>query len=437
MHAALELRVLAGRHRDARCAIHDGATVGSDSSCDVVLSDDGIDPRAARIHLTADGWSLNDDVSSSQTPATTTWNEAQPLGQAWITVASEDAPWVSPDATAPAHDADESSSSANNLPASEKTSRATSWQSAGGTPTTTAEKKLGLGWPTLLVLGAVTLLVLSAIALVAVSTGTFSSKGTTSKTMAEQSLGKISAALERLGLSSTVHVALTKAGTVTVSGWVRDKAQYEALAAAMSQIWPMPGIRISLESEAILTARSILQRFSVKFDSLYQGNGRLEIVGIASSARERASALDAVRAQLSGLTVFGNSIELAEHVSDALAEKLNQLGLAGVTLTWKPGHLEVQPPALDDAQEAKLTDVIDAFNKEHWDVAQLGNVPDLGVASSVPFTIRSVIGGPQPFIVLADGSKLLVGGTYKKHQLTAVEDTRIIFDGPRRAIVTR
>ncbi|WZB66636.1 hypothetical protein WJ971_00645 [Achromobacter xylosoxidans] len=55
----------------------------------------------------------------------------------------------------------------------------------------------------------------------------------------------------------------------------------------------------------------------------------------------------------------------------------------------------------------------------------------------MPFVIRSVVGGAQPFVVLEDGSKLLVGGVYRKYRLVAVENTRIIFEGPRTAIVTR
>lgn len=435
MNTMLELRVLVGLHREARCAVHDGAAIGSDSACDIVLSDEGVAAHAGRIRLTEQGWSLSTD-ESLEGRAMMAWNEALQIGQAWITVASEDAPWVVPDIDV-ANEAGIALSSDDTPLTSRDADRATMRPLTLPPLTTEAEKKALLAWPTLLVLGAATLVILSAIALVAVSTGTFSSKSAAKRTTVEQSLGQISAALDRLGLSSTVHVALSKAGTVTVSGWVRDKAQYEALASAMSQIWPMPAIRISLESEAMLTARSILQRFSVKFDPLYQGNGRLEIVGIASSARERAAALDALRAQLSGLTVLGNTIELAQEVSDAFAEKLNRLGLSGITLTWQSGHLEVMPPELGEVQQEKLEAAVDAFNKQYWNVAQLGGSPAATVADTVPFTIRSVIGGPQPFIVLADGNKLLVGGTYKKYQLTAVEDTRIIFDGPRRAIVTR
>ena len=81
--------------------------------------------------------------------------------------------------------------------------------------------------------------------------------------------------------------------------------------------------------------------------------------------------------------------------------------------------------------------MVDEFNKKYWNIAQLGSAKPETVADSVPFAIRSVIGGPQPFIVLADGSKVLVGGMHKKYKLIAVEDKRLIFDGPRRPIVKR
>ena len=72
-------------------------------------------------------------------------------------------------------------------------------------------------------------------------------------------------------------------------------------------------------------------------------------------------------------------------------------------------------------------------------VAVLGkpSVTDMPFADSVPFGIRLVVSGPQPFIVLDNGNKLLVGGTYMRYRLIAVEPTRLVFDGPRPAIVLR
>ncbi|MNT78230.1 hypothetical protein D3C72_2174450 [compost metagenome] len=80
---------------------------------------------------------------------------------------------------------------------------------------------------------------------------------------------------------------------------------------------------------------------------------------------------------------------------------------------------------------------MDDFNKHYLGVARIAAASAATPSDSVPFVIRSVVGGPQPFIVLEDGSKLLVGGVYRKYRLITVENTRIIFEGPRNAIVTR
>ncbi|WYX61161.1 EscD/YscD/HrpQ family type III secretion system periplasmic domain-containing protein [Achromobacter xylosoxidans] len=135
--------------------------------------------------------------------------------------------------------------------------------------------------------------------------------------------------------------------------------------------------------------------------------------------------------------MLGNDIALAQQVSDTLSSRLVDAGLSGVTLTWKPDHLEIAAGALDDDQQARLQETLDDFNKSHLGVARLAAASATAAADSVPFVIRSVVGGAQPFVVLEDGSKLLVGGVYRKYRLVAVENTRIIFEGPRTAIVTR
>jgi type III secretion protein D len=425
-----ELRVLQGIHEEARCAVEDGASIGSDPACDIVLSDEGIAPLAGHLYFQSEGWSLHS--SENNTNISTPWNQAISLGAAWITVAAEGAPWIFVPSEQSTNGSSASADLENRL---ESVEEENPLYETLHTPKN--EIKQTRSWPTVILFLAISLVILSAIVLFIVSDNPSSPNNSTSSSSSEQSLGKISAALERLGVSSSLHVTLSKTGNVTVSGWAKDRAQYEAIASAMAQIWPMPALRISLESEAIMAARATLQRFSVKYDPLYQGNGRLEITGVASSARERATALDAVRAQLPGMTIFGNAIELSQEVGDQLSKKLSSLGIYGVTLTWYPGHLTVQPPSLDEAQSELLEKTITEFNERYWNLAQLGAEPSPTIADSVPFEIRSVIGGPQPFIVLADGSKLLVGGTYKRYQLIAVEDSRIIFDGPRRAIVTR
>lgn len=440
MSEALELRVLSGVHRDARCLVADGSLVGADPACDIVLAEDGMGPRAARVRIGEGGWDLAlDDAAPAQQPATP-FNRPVPLGPVWITVARRGDPWTNApdaanDALAPA--AAEAEAAPGPVPPASADEAARPQERRPPPPAPLRRKRDS--WPMLLGLGAVVLTIIVAIflALMPQSTARRAPQVDPRLAAAEKSVGQISAIFERMGLASRLHVSMARNGMVTVSGWVRNAAEQDAVAAALSQVWPMPAMRISNEEDVVRTARGALRAFNVRYEPRYEGDGRLVVAGIASSARERASALDALRAQLPGMTVLGNDIALTQQLSDTLSSELVDAGLSGITLTWKPDHLEIAAGALDDEQQARLRDVLDDFNQSHLGVARLAAASAAPTADSVPFVIRSVVGGAQPFIVLEDGSKLLVGGVYRKYRLVAVENTRIIFEGPRTAIVTR
>src|SRR5690606_31571396 len=94
MSALLEVRVLSGLHERARCEAEDGALVGADASCDIVLADEGIAPQAARLRIGAQGWTLaaDDDLAAGE-PATP-FNQPLALGSVWITVARRTDDWL-------------------------------------------------------------------------------------------------------------------------------------------------------------------------------------------------------------------------------------------------------------------------------------------------------------------------------------------------------
>lgn len=444
MSEALELRVLSGLHRDARCQVADGAVLGADPACDIVLADDGMGPRAARVRIGEGGWDLAMDDATPNPQPGTPFNRPVPLGPVWITVARRGDPWTNaPDAAndALARVAAEPAAAPEVAPTATPVASDEERQRERRLPRPPAQgrRRKRDSWPMALGLAAVVLTIVVAIVLTLMPQSTASRAPQVDPRLAaaEKSVGQISAVFERMGLTSRLHVSMARDGVVTVSGWVRNAAEQDAVASALSQIWPMPAMRISNEDEVVRTARAALRAFNVRYEPRYEGDGRLNVVGIASSARERASALDALRAQLPGMTVLGNAIALTQQLSDTLSSQLVDAGLSGVTLAWKPDHLEIAAGALDDDQQARLQDVLNEFNQSHLGVARLAAASASPAADSVPFVIRSVVGGPQPFIVLEDGSKLLVGGVYRKYRLVSVENTRIIFEGPRAAIVTR
>ena len=170
---------------------------------------------------------------------------------------------------------------------------------------------------------------------------------------------------------------------------------------------------------------------------VYEGDGRITVQGVASSAREQAAALDVMRAQLPGLTILEGRIVHAPDVSRELSDRLAGAGLSGVGLSWQPHRLEVNASGLATGQLPALRDLLDEFNARYFDVAALSQAVSVAESDTVPFVIRSVVGGPQPFIVLKDGSKLLEGGVHLGYRLRAVEPDRLVFDGPRPAVIMR
>ncbi|WP_144630570.1 type III secretion system inner membrane ring subunit SctD [Bordetella genomosp. 13] len=464
----LELRVLSGLHREASCVAEDGALLGADPACDVVLADEGLGAQAARLRIGANGWDLapGQGAPAGAAEPATPFNQPMPLGPVWVTVARRSDPWAAQPVAANDGDASGAAligvsvaaAAAAGAPAdgdpadgAQAGASAAGPASTGSTGSAAADGRPAIpalprprkrdNWPLVLGLAAVVLTIVVAICMAWLlpSTPRKALERPDPRQAAERSIGQITAALERLGLASRLHVAMSRDGTVLVSGWVRNAAEQDRVASALSQIWPMPAMRVSAEDAAVNSATATLKAFGVRYAARYDGDGRMTILGIAASARERASALDAVRAQLPGMTVLGNDIALAPDVADALAARLAEAGLSGIALAWKSDRLEAGAGGLDDEQLAQLQDVVARFNATHLDVVALARpaAASRQFADSVPFGIRSVVGGPQPFVVLEDGSKLLVGGTYRQYRLTAVEPRRLVFDGPRPAIVLR
>lgn len=427
--ADLELRVLSGLHSQASCAAHDGALLGADPDCDIVLADDGLPARAARLRIGADGWGLADEGGAPALAPATPFNQPLPLGAVWVTVARRADPWAGAPETA-------GGGPAVSAPARQP-APAPSPAAARPAPPAQAERRRAV-WPAVVSLTVAALAILVAVSLAWLRPSAPAAVVRPDpRAAAERSLGQVSAAIEHLGLVSRLHASLGPDGVVSVSGWVRNAAERDSVAAALAQLWPMPAMRVSIEAEAIAIAAAALKNHGVKYLPRYVGDGRMIIEGVAADEQERAAALEAVRAQLPGLVLMGNDIQLAPAVADALTQELARASLSGVALAWKSDRLEVTPGRLSDEQMDALEDMLARFNAHHFDIAALATPGDRPYADSVPFGIRSVVSGDAPFIVLDNGSKLLVGGTYKRYRLVAIEPTRLVFDGPHPAIVLR
>ncbi|WP_454006021.1 type III secretion system inner membrane ring subunit SctD [Alcaligenes sp. Marseille-Q7550] len=445
----LELRILSGMHQDARCPARHDALIGAHPDCDIVLAEPGLPEQAVRLKLGPAGWGLSQDPQGpalANDPAIP-YNQPLSLGSIWVTVAHPSDPWPSAPLPVPEESGEPEPAPPDDPPAAPDPVEV-SFHPDSDAPAMTAQadpspapaqaqprhRSKGARAGLIVLVVAVATAVLMA-GLMPLNTPASPPKPDP-RLAIEQSIGKITAMIEQLGLTSRLHVAITPEGAVLVSGWVRNEDERNRLASALVQIGPMPAMRVSSEAEALSTADQVLKGFGVKYESRYEGDGRLSVAGIASDPEARSMALEAVRSELPGMTIMGNGILLATEVAQELSRELAAAGLGAVALVWQRHQLQVSTDMLDAAQMGTAQIVLDRFNQSRFDVAALAQ-SDKPYADAVPFKIRSVVSGETPFLVLDNGTKLLVGGTHQHYRLTKIDERQLIFEGPRPAIVLR
>ena len=255
----------------------------------------------------------------------------------------------------------------------------------------------------------------------------------------EESLPAIRRVLEQQGLAERLTIGRRPDHSIIITGWLHDAAEQEQVATAMARVWPMPALRLSNEADLRATALSVLQAYPIRYDARYQGDGVLAIQGIAPDAEQRARTGDMLRAALPGVRLDLGAVLLADEVSQRLAAAAAQAGLPEPQAKWNGARLEITPP--DEPEQARrLARVIEEFNPTHLRVATLlpatPAAAPRAVATTVPFAIRSVMGGAQPFVVLGDGTKLVPGGTYRQYRLVSIDNGKVTFDGPTYAVVS-
>ncbi len=426
MTTALEFRVLSGAQCMARCPAVHGARVGANPHCDIVLTGEDMPEVAGWLEIDQSGWRLAGAVTpglDAQAPCPpAAFNEPVELGAAWITVAAPSAPWPAPpEPCGP----DGSDTALHNVPGS---------TSPPSVAALMPRRRAGRPW---LALGAAAAVLLVGLATALVSVTTPATPPAAPPPTPTAPLVRAAALIDSLGLTEQLQAAYGRGGVLTVTGWVHDETEFARVARALAQLAPRPAMQVSRQDEARALACDVLATFGVRYMARPYGNGRLAISGIASDAHERAAALHAVRMRLPGMTILGRDVRLADEVSAQFAAQLADERLDGVKLSWHADRLDADPGGLAAGRMARLRELVAAFNQRNYDVVRLPATAARATRDHVPFEIRSVVSGPQPYLMLADGSRLLVGGLRDQYRLTAIESGRLVFDGPEPVIVTR
>jgi len=442
----LELRVLTGTHAGARVLLPDAPQVlGSADDCDLILCDDGIAPQHARLERLDDGSTLLHVLDRDLPPIHIRPGQGAEVGQVRISVEEADAPWNDdvPIADQPPPEAEPSTS--EETPASgtaqeghqvaPTAARAPARAPAGGV-------WVALGSAVLVAAGVVTYMAWTRAAR---APGAHEPRATAVASAAPQ-LDAVDAAITRLGLSDRVRVERKPGQPPVVHAGLLPPQDAEALGLALSKLDPRPGLRLMSEEDLQAAVVDALLRQSEAIErplsSAYLGAGRFRVSGRVSDDGQRQTVLGQLATAVPEARGFDTSLKTDLEAADAMLDDLRQQAALDLQGEWTQGLLAMRVRVNDGAEMGRWERALMAVTRDH-DLPFRATVSGAGANKAGPILqppqVRSVIGGPSPYVVLVDGSKIMLEGTVGNLRLVEITPRAAVFASPsgQRATVER
>lgn len=425
-----ELRVLDGVHAGARAPLAPRLTIGSAPDNDIVLSDPGIAASHAELVWddAADRWHLlRDDIASEHGVG-----EAVRLGPVRLTVASAneafdavvEAPVAAPSLRAPEPPA---------APADDEPEQPVP---EAGTAPALPPRRDAAAVLAIVIASVLVMLLLGGVAAV-LWLAPAPVRPAPPAPPPLPTLARVQQVVDAQGLKGRVQVVMGPAGLPRVEGLLDDEALIESLGSALARLQPRPAMRVWSPA----TLRSALREAGIGLPpglSLRISPQGAAVLSGPVAGPEAAQALkQQLRALLPASVPWVDELlqppQLAERfLADARAQ--------GFVLDGQlQGDLLRLSARIPEADLPRWERWLPTASRRHAGALRLAVtlervVPAAPTPARSPLVIRSVVGGAEPLLVLADGTRLLVGGRHDGWRLLAIDDRAIVFEGRGRTL---
>lgn len=493
MSSELELRILSGCHAGARASVRGGESIGAADDCDLVLTDIGIgEDVVAWLQLHAGRWSLaseqasmtavfaaDADESAPQEAAGTSFGSVAFVGELAITVCSPETPWqqvpqqrveskvrdASPvskriEAAAVEPEMGDAESVSNTFEAlaqnAETASKVKVTKFATKQQTGTGIKPWWVISVALLVLLCAVLWNILQKGVHPVETAPAASDAQPLDTARQQQLVR-NAQLVVASVDPTLRLKIDPLsdGGIRISGWVASVDQLDRLAEKLSALRPMPQLSVRMASDVLDDFKEAARNAGiVKPDFELLGSGKVKVKGLVSDVPARDKALQTLRAGVPSNLEMEDGLRVAASQGPVLQQWLRAAGFPGASAQWNDGVMQLtlplepqERPRLENLlarRDVPLTDIPFTLNVQYRvpsesKTARTAPAPELIHISKapLPFRVTSVIGGVNPYVILADGGKLQPGGQRNGWRLDAVDTDRVTFSGPKTLVLAR
>ncbi len=469
--AMFELRVLTGTHAGARALVAQSEQVlGSDPECDLVLSDEGVLARHARLELREDGASVLSWLDGDLDPLVIRPGQGAAIGPVTIAIDAADAPWspevemVAPlarqalpdgaspglEETAGSDDAAESAAAPTPaavpqaLPASAGAGLARRVRTS--LPLRAALATLGVA---LVAGGAATawwalgdgLTEATGQPLLAAGAAPAQTQDPTA------SLQALRLKVSELQLEDRVRIEASGHHPPSVHASLLSDEEAENLAAALTRMSPRPRLRLESEHDVISAIQDVLGRLEgsggTGLKAIYLGQGRLRIEGQVTSDEARASLMAGLARDFPLVRSFEAALMTPGDSGQAMLADLKAQGVGDIEGQWQDGVLQLKAKVLPSSLprwEAALQQAAARHGVSfRAEVDTAGAQAGASRARALPFSVRSIVSGDPSYVTLADGRRLVVDGRAEGWRLVEIGARQVIFEdsGGRRVSMER
>jgi len=245
---------------------------------------------------------------------------------------------------------------------------------------------------------------------------------------------QVLAVIEKLNLTKQTQVERKADGTISVRATLSDE-DYEKLAIALSKINPRPQLKVTPEQELNRSVREFLATYGKTLSAESLGAGHFKIKGLVASEPERAALLRALTIEFPAASGFENAMVTKSAFAETILSELREKNALEIQSHWEDDVLLVAAKIpVDQASQWEEWQL--QTEKRHGKWLKIALTAD-AEQINLPLQVEAIISGKTSFVVLADGRKILPGGSVDGWQLVEINPESIVFDGPRRVIIRR
>lgn len=449
-----ELRVLTGTHAGARALLPDAPQVlGSGDDCDLILSDEGVQERHARLEQREDGTTVLHWLEGDLPPLVIHPGEGVRIGSVEIAVEPLDAPWrddvTSCDAghpapaLAPAGPASPDEARIDEAMDSTRPAPATA-APAGGALRDGSRLARVPGWLILAVaaIAAAGWLTSRWMAQPATPEPTGGSSTAVGSPGLPTGTNDILAAIRRLGLSDRAEVSMNAARQPVVRAFLLSEEEAESLASALAQLTPRPGLQLTDEQDLLVAVTDTLQRYAgggrTPLTARYMGDASFRLEGRVTDELQKQALLATMRERFPQVRTFDASIQTDTGIADGLLEALRRRYGGEIQGAWADGTLSLEL-TLARAEVLRWEQVLQAVAADYPVPlrARLHVIePQEPPAVRLPFSVRTVAGTDPPYVLLDTGEKLTIDGSIGGWRVVQINAKAVVFESLRGRRIT-